>query len=147
MNCDEIRLKLSAYMDEELSEIERERVRCHLIGCPSCARELRDLEMAADVLGSLGEIDPPRTVETGLRRRIRRRAAALTMVALLLALAVVPLWGMGSIVLRPDLPVWARGGFAISAACLSVSLGLLIFHLLSNVHSLVLFGYLRGGEE
>jgi hypothetical protein len=103
--------------------------------------------MTVDALDSLAEIDPPRSLEAGLRQRIRRRAASLIMVALLLALAIVPVWTSGSIVLRPDLPVWAKVGFGISAVSLSASLIVLVFYLLRNVRNLVLYGYLRGGGE
>ena len=146
-SCDEIGPKLSAYADGELSEFERERVRRHVAGCPSCAAELRELEEMAALLGQLPEADPPETLEPSLRRRIRRRAAGLLIFAILGLLALLPVLSMLSLVLRPDLPLWARAGYAAALACLSAGLGLLVLHLLRHARSLVLYGYLSGGRR
>ena len=147
MTCDQIRPKLSAYVDGELPEDERENVRRHLDTCLSCAQELRELEETAELLGHLEQADPPDTLESGLRRRIRRRAAGLLTITALLALTVIPVAAMASLVLRPDLPLWARVGFAVSTTCLTVALALLVLFLLGHVRSLVVYGYLVGGRR
>ncbi|TAK34673.1 MAG: hypothetical protein EPO21_08965 [Chloroflexota bacterium] len=143
--CSEMSTKLSAYVDGELSERERERVRRHVVGCAVCAEELHELEETAALLGQLSEADPPDTLEPGLRRRIRRRAAGFLVLVALGLVALLPVLTMLNLVLRADLPLWARVGYATSMACFTGGLGLLVLHLLRNVRSLLLYGYLSGG--
>jgi outer membrane biosynthesis protein TonB len=59
MSCQETREKLSALADNELSGEERERVRGHLAGCPSCSRELQDQGALDMLLKSCFVKDPP----------------------------------------------------------------------------------------
>jgi len=45
VNCADIRRRLSAYLDEELTAAETVEVRSHLSSCPSCRAELEFLKM------------------------------------------------------------------------------------------------------
>lgn len=146
-NCDDITPKLSAYLDGELSEFEQERVRRHLTTCQACADELRALAESAALLGQLGEADPPPSLEPGLRRRIRRHAAALVMLAVLLLITIVPVLVMIGNASHPALPLWARGGYVLSAACLGLAMALLSSYLVQRLRSLVLYGYFSGGQR
>ena len=44
MQCKEVNVLLSAYMDSELSPIEKVQVESHILVCPSCQTMLSDLE-------------------------------------------------------------------------------------------------------
>ena len=44
MNCDQVREKLSEYLDGELAPSERSELASHIERCPSCASELETIE-------------------------------------------------------------------------------------------------------
>jgi len=48
MRCDEIRPRLEAYVDAELTEAERGQLRDHLADCPECGPEAVALERLHD---------------------------------------------------------------------------------------------------
>lgn len=97
--------ELSALLDGELGETERERVRAHVRGCQDCAAELAGLARVRAQLRSV----PPREVPEGLwqeaaaraggtESRVRRRGAERrALAALLVATAVTGAlaWGLG----------------------------------------------------
>lgn len=43
MRCEEVQERLSALIDEQLSQHEREQVQSHLLTCETCAREYHEL--------------------------------------------------------------------------------------------------------
>lgn len=43
MRCEEVQERLSALIDEQLNQHEREQVHRHLLTCETCAREYREL--------------------------------------------------------------------------------------------------------
>ncbi|MHB0913309.1 MAG: anti-sigma factor family protein [Armatimonadota bacterium] len=59
MNCKQVLVVLSAYMDGELELPEIESVRAHLAGCDSCLPELERLQRTAATLAATPEIEPP----------------------------------------------------------------------------------------
>lgn len=59
MNCQEIREKLSAYLDNELEAHEKECVAGHLANCTACQAEMEELQKIVEQLSSLEEIIPP----------------------------------------------------------------------------------------
>lgn len=75
MEHEEVRTRLSAYIDHELSAAESLELESHLKGCASCSAELeaiRDLvSRAAELPGSL---EPGRDLWPGLRARIAPEA-------------------------------------------------------------------------
>jgi Putative zinc-finger len=50
MHCEEIQRSLEAWLDRELSQSEAERVESHLLECPQCSEDRRQLERLHDVL-------------------------------------------------------------------------------------------------
>ena len=62
MSCQEVRLLLSEYLDGEVSAAEGEMVKAHLAGCEFCARELALLRSTAEMLASVGEVEPPKSL-------------------------------------------------------------------------------------
>ena len=57
MTCNEIKLLLSVYQDNEI-EKKKPEIQSHLIRCDSCRREFEQLEMVRNKIKNLGEIDP-----------------------------------------------------------------------------------------
>lgn len=86
---------LSAYLDGELSDAERERFRAHLLACPECARRLEELAAVDGAFRELPEAAPPGYFET-FPTRVRSRLAAA-------AVPTRPAW---------RLPVWALAAAA-----------------------------------
>jgi hypothetical protein len=74
MRCDEIRNRLSEYLDGELPPGERRGVEQHLSGCEGCRKELSELEAALGHLASLSEVEPPPFYAQSVMRRVREEA-------------------------------------------------------------------------
>jgi len=53
MKCPKVRKKLSAFLDNELKEEERKKIREHLKICPLCARELKELSLTWEFVKEL----------------------------------------------------------------------------------------------
>jgi predicted anti-sigma-YlaC factor YlaD len=71
MNHEELRERLSAYLEADLEESERVRIEEHLRGCPDCRREYRELRHTVDLLRSLPEPDPPPELADRVIARLR----------------------------------------------------------------------------
>ncbi len=69
MNCQEVKDKLSYYLDGDLPEGEKAAIRQHLAGCPSCHEELESLPKIIGAVKTLPEIEPP----TGFSSRVMAR--------------------------------------------------------------------------
>jgi len=54
----EIRQKLAAYLDDAVSDEEKEEIKRHLGRCGSCRGEIADLELTVRYLKSLPEVEP-----------------------------------------------------------------------------------------
>lgn len=74
MKCAEVRIKLSEYLDGELSAEERKVVESHLEGCDECRRELQELERAVGHVHSLEEVEPPPWFAQNVMQRVRAEA-------------------------------------------------------------------------
>lgn len=72
MACDEIRERLSEYIDGYLSRPEAAKVRGHLLNCASCRQELKALARTVQALRSLPEQPAP----AGFALRLEARLAA-----------------------------------------------------------------------
>ena len=59
MNCEEIKNRLSEYLDGELDERESKLVGDHLENCPGCAEELAGLKEYFKSIDSLEKAEPP----------------------------------------------------------------------------------------
>jgi anti-sigma factor RsiW len=53
MDCTNIRKKLSAYLDDELSSREREHVERHINVCPECAGEKKSLLLISSLMDEI----------------------------------------------------------------------------------------------
>ena len=63
---------LSDYLDEDLSQAERDRVEEHVGMCPQCRRVLRTLRRTLESLTDL-PLEPRPSVADGVIERLRRR--------------------------------------------------------------------------
>jgi len=70
---EQIRSLLSAYLDEELTQADSQRVRIHLEDCPECREHLRELERLKRLTGQLAFPDPPEEKMKELERRLSVR--------------------------------------------------------------------------
>lgn len=90
-DCDRARESFSAELDEELPELERERLSLHLIGCPDCSAWAAEVRDATRRLREATLEAPPRRVV--LPKRGRRwtvgPAVAVSSAAALVASLVV----------------------------------------------------------
>jgi anti-sigma factor (TIGR02949 family) len=72
--CEQVRERLSAWLDGELDAAERGEVAAHLEACPGCRAELAVLSRLDAALGTLTSPLPPQLPEKVLERlRPRRR--------------------------------------------------------------------------
>jgi anti-sigma factor RsiW len=67
MKCENVRERLNAFLDHELSEADNDLVRKHLSGCPDCQCELRELQAVNSLLS---EFAPNESIDA-LNSRIR----------------------------------------------------------------------------
>lgn len=72
---------LSALLDGRLDAADERVVRAHLAGCPACAAELRDVELARSWLRALPAVDPPFGFYERLLGSRRRRWGAASLAA------------------------------------------------------------------
>lgn len=61
-------LLLSAYLDDALSQGERELVRAHVDGCQRCGAQLADLRATSRLIGALPQLAPGRSLVPRLQR-------------------------------------------------------------------------------
>ncbi len=70
MNCRNVKKRLSAYQDRELSSDEQDRIKPHLKGCPECSGLYAELQHTWEALGEAPEIHPSPTFYLELRKKI-----------------------------------------------------------------------------
>lgn len=99
MKCEIVREHLSAYIDEELSEIERFQVEQHLARCPACAAAAGELRRLVALLHAGPEVEVPADFRPRLLARLARLPAP--------AAARKP---------APAVPLWRRWGIPAAAA-------------------------------
>ena len=71
MKCSQIKNKLSAYLDGEIQDNERETVASHLKTCAVCQEELAALVKVKECLSVLPGMEVPLYFMTRLRQRIK----------------------------------------------------------------------------
>jgi anti-sigma factor RsiW len=71
MTCARTRHRLSAWLEGDLGETERERVRSHLQGCGECRAELDALKQTVARLSSLAECEAPHHLASRIIARLR----------------------------------------------------------------------------
>lgn len=108
MTCRNVRNKLSAYIDGELTGTEMLAIRSHLTHCPECEREERSQRAFKRLLGAMPCIEPPSGLEERLLSAIRQEQKAtrswwpqLKMASLTAGVAAVAMLAALTYVKRP----------------------------------------------
>jgi predicted anti-sigma-YlaC factor YlaD len=71
MECSEIEKRLSALLDDEITEPERILIEEHLKSCVDCQKEAENLSQVSDCLDSLTEVEVSPYFLPRLKRRIK----------------------------------------------------------------------------
>jgi hypothetical protein len=71
----EIRRKLVAYLDNAVSDEDKEEIKKHLGRCGGCRGEIADLELTVRFLKSLPEVEPPPWLAERIMANVRDEAA------------------------------------------------------------------------
>ncbi len=74
MNCNQIEVKLSGYIDRELTQQDAQRVELHLASCPACREVLEDLQLAKAAAEQLDVEQPSREEWKEMEEHILERA-------------------------------------------------------------------------
>ena len=75
MNCGEVKVLFSPYLDGQVSGVEMHALNRHVEECASCAREYAALRRTQQLLGGLGRKKAPVDLALNLRVAISREAA------------------------------------------------------------------------
>ncbi|OPY15011.1 MAG: hypothetical protein A4E66_00224 [Syntrophus sp. PtaB.Bin001] len=74
MTCRDIENNLPAYLEDLLPPEEKDKVREHLVSCPSCNRALEDLQKTETLLQGLPEVEPPPWLKQKIMTQVREEA-------------------------------------------------------------------------
>ena len=72
MGCEEIKERLSEYVDDLLDEESKVKVEEHLLTCHGCRQELSSLKALVHELGSLKPVEPPRDFLEQIHERLEQ---------------------------------------------------------------------------
>ena len=75
MNHDEYKEQLSAFLDGELTDAERDDVLAHLETCAACRSYLAELTALHDALGDMEDVDVPEGFADGVIARLHEESA------------------------------------------------------------------------
>lgn len=76
MNCEWVRDSISAYLDGELSESQKEMVDIHLLDCPDCKAEFNRFLIAWDSLELWEDKQPPLYLKEAILSAIKREKSS-----------------------------------------------------------------------
>jgi anti-sigma factor RsiW len=74
MNCEDIGLQLSAFLDQSLDDQYFRNVREHLADCPRCSEEVAGLAECRQLVSSLPDVEPPVGLVTRVMAEVREAA-------------------------------------------------------------------------
>jgi len=97
MNCEEIRERLSAFLDGESGEELQIQITRHLASCPACQAELAALERLEAALENLEAPAAPRGLAGSVLRRLPRPASPWRQSLALAACLVLGIFLGGSL--------------------------------------------------
>jgi len=76
VGCDDQKELLMGYLDNELTDEQRQQLEQHLAGCPDCARELEDFKKLKEITDEVALLEPEdrvwRDYWAGVYNRIER---------------------------------------------------------------------------
>ena len=109
MNCQEVQLQLSGYLEKSLDAVRMKGIETHLASCPFCRIEARGLSDCIALVSALPVLEPP----AGFAQRVMAHARDYQL--------DVPLWQRLVAVLRTTAPIQA------TAVVLVGVLGILLY--------------------
>ena len=74
MNCDDIRDLFAGFIDDALSEEEKDAIRTHLASCTLCSKKLKDLRQTVTLVHNLSEVDPPHWFTQKIMSQIKQES-------------------------------------------------------------------------
>jgi hypothetical protein len=95
MNCQEVQLQLSGYLEKSLDAIRMKGIETHIASCPFCRIEARGLSDCIALVSALPALDPP----SGFAQRVMAHAREYQL--------DIPLWQRLVAVLRTTAPIQA----------------------------------------
>ena len=72
--CKDIKDSLPLYMDDSLSDADKQTVEEHLKSCPRCSKALGELSKTKSLVNNLAEVEPPPWFKQRIISRIREEA-------------------------------------------------------------------------
>lgn len=87
--CDDVQIRLSAFVDGDLAPDEQRLVAAHVDACAACGGIVRDLDALRGAARSLGGIEPPPRIFAALADRVPDQPSAHQWLRLAAAVAVV----------------------------------------------------------
>lgn len=73
MECQKVKRKLLAFLDNELNQREKTEIEEHLNSCPGCAEEMNLLSRISVAFSRYGEIEPPSNFRNVVRQKIEKQ--------------------------------------------------------------------------
>jgi len=73
-NCKEIENNLSLYLDDSLSDADKQAVEEHLKSCPRCTKALVQLSKTHTLVNNLAEVEPPAWFKQKIMAKVREKA-------------------------------------------------------------------------
>lgn len=70
MRCEEVRQLLPFYLEGDLPATSQQALAGHLENCPSCRRELEELQLTTTLLATWEELEPPADLHQGIMARL-----------------------------------------------------------------------------
>jgi len=107
MSCEDVRSRLTAYLDGELDAERGSVVRGHLRSCEACRGMATDEATLRDGLRQLPAVDPPASMWAGIQARLGEQEVAH---------AQRPAWRRALARWAPSAPRFAAGGLVAAAA-------------------------------
>lgn len=108
MNCQEVQLQLSGYLERSLDAIRMKGIETHLASCPFCRVEARALADCIAMVSALPPVEPP----PGLAQRIMAHAREIEL--------ELPVWQRWLGVLRTNMPMQASAVLMIAVFAVAV---------------------------
>lgn len=72
MKCKKTKIKISAYVDGELQEKEKQQLMLHISKCADCRKELENIQHLASIVNIYEEIQPSAGFMDGMRNKVEK---------------------------------------------------------------------------